>query len=354
MRGWMRKAPWTLAMPGVVLATFGVGLLSSAQSAWAAPGPSVSPSATSIPGAGALGAPASVPAVAAPLEKVLGVGGPELSTPVAGGGQVTAASSSSRLTVDPDTNLTKGEKVSVTGSGMADSSYGSVIECNLANNEPTVQVEGNAVPVGCTNPLQSIQSTNSSGGFSTTFTIQTGTIGPPGQGTDSAGNPASADAAKYPCPPTPAQQAAGTTCDIVFGDVGGDQDTTPIQFAQDASGSAQAAVTPGSASKTSVGAADSPSTASGSAQSGATGGAGAAASGGGPLAFTGVGPGVQTLMWLGPLLVLSGSLILIAAASVRRWTARVSALPGGPRSCRAVVFPARWVCTATVSGLFRR
>lgn len=320
MRGWFLPVRWALVVPGTALTALGAGLMSSPAPASATPAPSPSLSTTPLQGvASSPSGGASLPAAVAPLEEVLG--GRDLSTPVAGSGQVEAASSSSRLTVNPDTDLTQGEQVSVTGSGMADNSYGSVIECNLANDEPTVEVEGNAVPVGCTDPLKSIQSTNSSGGFSTTFTIQTGTIGPPGQGTDSAGNSASTDAAKYPCPPTPAQQAAGTTCDIVFGDVGGDQDTTPIQFAQIASGTTRPAATSGGTGPTGAATAGSGSTgASGSAQSaaasGATGPAGAAGSG--PLAFTGIGAGVQTLMWLGPLLVALGCLVLALAARARR------------------------------------
>ena len=36
--------------------------------------------------------------------------------------------------------------------------------------------------------------------------------------TDSAGKSPSADAANYPCPPTAAQQAAGDTCTLTYGD----------------------------------------------------------------------------------------------------------------------------------------
>ena len=61
--------------------------------------------------------------------------------------------------------------------------------------------------------------------------MTTGTVGPPTTGTDSSGGNAATDAAKYPCPPTPAQQAAGASCFIAFGDLAGDQATTPISFA---------------------------------------------------------------------------------------------------------------------------
>ena len=75
---------------------------------------------------------------------------------------------------------------------------------------------------------------NSSGNLGpVSFTVTTGTVGPPsttGTETGGSGNP-TADAANYPCPPTPAQQAAGASCFIAFGDFAGDQATAPISFA---------------------------------------------------------------------------------------------------------------------------
>ncbi len=49
--------------------------------------------------------------------------------------------------------------------------------------------------------------------------------------TDSTGGSPATDAAKFPCPPTAAQQAAGDTCVIAFGDASGDQATANISFA---------------------------------------------------------------------------------------------------------------------------
>ena len=63
------------------------------------------------------------------------------------------------------------------------------------------------------------------------FTVTTGTVGPPGTGTDSTGGDAATDAAKYPCPPTTAQQAAGDSCLITFGDPSGNIGTQNISFA---------------------------------------------------------------------------------------------------------------------------
>ena len=269
--------------------------------------------AAGLPGTGSL-APAtgsavgSVPVVGPAVGSILGSQAPgAAATPAPTA--VHSASASPTLAVNPSTNLTNNETVNVTASGMHANAYGSVLECNLANNEPTVQVEGNAVPVGCTNPLQTITGTDASGGFTKTFVIHTGTIGPPAQGTDSAGNSASADAAKYPCPPTPAQQAAGTTCDMVYGDTSGDQATTPLGFA--ASSSSPSGSTGATAS--SAGGTGS----AGSATFGASGGAGGSGSSG-SLAFTGVGPGLRLLAGTGMALVGSGMLLLAASLRLRR------------------------------------
>lgn len=233
-----------------------------------------------------------------------------------------AAAGGSQLIVQPDSNLTDGQNVQVTASGMKPNAYGSVLECNLTNGEPTVQVEGNAVPVGCTNPLNTIQSTDASGGFTKTFTVHTGTIGPPGQGTDSAGKPASQDAANYPCPPTPAQQSAGGTCDMVFGDTSGDQATTPITFASSSSGHSSSSSAPASAG--SAGASSGSGTSGGPAGStgpdtaaGSSSDPGGTGSSGGTLPFTGFGGGMQLLLRLGALFFAGGLLLLVVPGALR-------------------------------------
>jgi hypothetical protein len=38
------------------------------------------------------------------------------------------------------------------------------------------------------------------------------------------------DAVKFPCPPTPAQVAAGASCNLNFGDASGDQVSVDISF----------------------------------------------------------------------------------------------------------------------------
>jgi hypothetical protein len=260
---------------------------------------------------------APVPVVEPLAQSLLGSGAPAGPAPRAATAGVSPASATPQLTVSPDTNLTDGQRVTVTASGMKANAYGSVLECNLAPNEPTVSVQGNDVPVGCTNPLSTLKSTDASGGFTTPFTIHTGTIGPPAQGTDSAGNPAPADAAKYPCPPTPAQQSGGTTCDVVYGDTAGDQAKAPLGFAGTASPSAASGSSGGAAAAT-AGASGSSGAASGSGGSGGsatTAGTGASS---GTLAFTGFGPGVQALARAGALLVVLGSIVMLAGAVTQR------------------------------------
>jgi hypothetical protein len=140
------------------------------------------------------------------------------------------ASAAGSITVTPHTGVTPGTSVTVTGSGFAANNTGSVIECSGAAGQPTIGVLGNQVPVSCTNPLSHIVTTDASGNFTSTFTIVGGVTGPPTTGTDSSGGDAATDAAAFPCPPTTAQQAAGVTCVVAFGDLAGEQALAPILF----------------------------------------------------------------------------------------------------------------------------
>ncbi|GEM_PF-2260951 len=135
-----------------------------------------------------------------------------------------------RITVSPGTCLRGREVVTVTGSGFHPNSPGGIAECNSASAQPTVPVQGSAVPVSCTNPLAAPATSASSGTLETTFSVVTGITGPPARGTDSAGAAATKDAPRYPCPPTAAQRAAGATCTIAFGDAAGDQVSVAISF----------------------------------------------------------------------------------------------------------------------------
>ena len=81
--------------------------------------------------------------------------------------------------------------------------------------------------------------TNPKGAVSDIFKVVQGTVGPPcGPApavivcppTDTAGKSPTADAALYPCPPTPAQQAIGDVCTLTYGDQANDTGVATILF----------------------------------------------------------------------------------------------------------------------------
>lgn len=226
---------------------------------------------------------------------------------------VATASAAVTLSAAPNTGLTNGQSVTVTGSGFAPSSPGNVLECNNAQNQPTVALGSpvnSSVSVGCTAPSlgPSLTSTSATGTVSKSYKVATGTIGPPCgasgdlvttcPATDSAGKDPKADAAGYPCPPTPAQQAAGVTCSLSFGDQAGDVSQATISFQGESAPSATTttAATPTTAAGAGVSATTAPPTASSS----------------GSLAYTGPGPPlwITALGGLG-LLVLAGVLRVV-------------------------------------------
>jgi len=147
-------------------------------------------------------------------------------------GLSTTAWAAASLIVSPNMNLVNGQKISISGSGFAHGSTGTIVECNDDPSQPTVLVAGSPVPVSCTNPLSRLVTTSNAGKLAATFfTVHTGTVGPPATGKDSSGGNATADAAKYPCPPTAAQLDAGYSCIITFGDANGDDVSQSIKFA---------------------------------------------------------------------------------------------------------------------------
>ena len=167
-----------------------------------------------------------------------------------------SASATTTISVTPSTGLSDGTVVSVSGSGFADNSTGAILECNTDPNQPTISVAGMDAPVSCSGIFTVLHTTTASGTLAATnFTVHTGTVGPPSAGTDSAGNDAAADAALYPCPPTPTQVTAGDTCTIAFGDESGDQGMQVISFAGEStttttSGSGTTTTTSGSGTTT--------------------------------------------------------------------------------------------------------
>jgi hypothetical protein len=146
-------------------------------------------------------------------------------------GFAPSASAAPVLIVSTTTNLVAGQVVNWSVSGVTGGALSSILECNGDPTAPTMSLLGNNIPVGCTAPA--LKPTNADGTASGTFTIKTGTIGPPvSTGNDSAGNPGSVDAPLYPCPPTQAQVNLGITCVLAFGTTAGvvDQTFVPIHF----------------------------------------------------------------------------------------------------------------------------
>jgi hypothetical protein len=312
-----------VAVGGPTLAAVALALGANPAPAWAAPVPLPAPVAT-VPVVGPLVGPA-------PQHTATPSPGPAPA-----GGSVRAQAASPTLTVTPNSHLTDGQKVVVQGHGFAPGSAGGMAECNGTPNQPTQQVYGNAVPVGCTNPLNTLQATDSNGDVNAqgqqNFTIKTGTVGPPASSsTDSSGGNAQADSAKYPCPPTPDQQAQGISCNISYGDASGNQASADLHFASSGAGgggtngpAAAAAPTPGS-SPTGGG---TTAASGGSGPSGATLGSTDSAGGAstGSLPFTGFGPGLWRLTQLGALLGALGAGLVVLGRRHRRKAALRAAL----------------------------
>jgi hypothetical protein len=229
-------------------------------------------------------------------------------------GKSTTATGPPSLTADPGTCLNGGSKVNLTGSGFDNNSPGTVLECNSDAGQPTVHLGSPVsedVPVSCSGiNFANLVTTSATGGLTTTFTVIAGTTGPacggpgdaitPCPATDSTGGTPAADAAKYPCPPTAAQIAAGDTCTLSFGDLGGKQGTVPITFVPKA--------TPAAGTTTTTAAAGAAAATSAATAAGAT--AAKPTTSATSLAFTGAGPGTWYTLLGGLLLLDLGFLIL--------------------------------------------
>jgi hypothetical protein len=158
-------------------------------------------------------------------------------------GTTISAFAAATMTATPSTGLTNGQAVMLAGSGFAKSSIGNVLECNTDPNQPNVALGSpinSSISVSCTAPsLGKLVVTSATGTMSTTFNVVEGKVGPPcGPSpaaatcpkTDTAGTSPTADAALYPCPPTPTQQAAGDTCTLTYGDQANDSASVTILF----------------------------------------------------------------------------------------------------------------------------
>jgi hypothetical protein len=259
-----------------------------------------------------------------------------------------SAASTPTLSANPSTGLTNGQSVTVTGSGYAASSPGNILECNNDPNEPTVSLPApisSDVSVGCTAPSYNLVVTSKTGTISTTYKVIAGTLGPPCgassdiittcPSTDSAGNSPSADAANYPCPPTPAEQAAGVTCSLSFGDSSGDGASTVILFQGETPPPSTTSTAPSSTtspsttapssttttttasttttstapttSTTGAGSGGTTSTTSAGGTSGTSGTSGLTTASSSSLAFTGAGRPLWWLLSLGLLFLLLGA-----------------------------------------------
>ena len=120
----------------------------------------------------------------------------------------------------------------------------SIEQCNSDPTQPQILFLGNDIPVSCS-PL-ALTSISSTGKLAGSKKVVTGTVGPPttasaptctqtvpstsvitGCSTSGSGT---TDAAKFPCPPTTAQQASGDTCVLAIGDQAGDRAVGTILF----------------------------------------------------------------------------------------------------------------------------
>jgi hypothetical protein len=153
------------------------------------------------------------------------------AVPTGGSGLNSSRQSVATVTVNPGSCLVGSFSTTITAVGLVDKSVGSFLECNSDPTQPTMNYLGTPTPVSCSKIV--LFTTGADGSIpasSQHFTVIEGTVGPPTAGTDSSGNSATTDAAKYPCPPTPAQVSAGDTCQIHVGDFSGDQVVVPIWF----------------------------------------------------------------------------------------------------------------------------
>ena len=137
------------------------------------------------------------------------------------GQAVFASSGTPSITETPDTGLsaTSSTQTTITSTNWDASTdtYFVPIECNSDPSQPTYSVFGHNVPVGCSEfVVETTSKYYSNGTLTYPYSVPSGNVGSGDQGTDSAGNPASQDAAKYPCPPTPAQQQAGIICAVAL------------------------------------------------------------------------------------------------------------------------------------------
>ncbi len=250
-------------------------------------------------------------------------------TIVAGTASASAATGlTGTITITPDTGLTNGQTVTITGSGFSATSIGNILECNSDSGQPNVHVGGvvnSDISVSCNAPsLSKLVTTTASGTISTMFAVVEGTVGPPCgpapaaatcPATDANGNSPTADAALYPCPPTAAQVAKGDVCTLTYGDEANDSGVANISFASSAPPTTAAPTTTPTApttTKAPTTAATTPTTVAPrtGVTTATTAPAPATSPSTGTLATTGPGPAVGWLGAIGAVLLLLGVVLL--------------------------------------------
>ena len=228
----------------------------------------------------------------------------------------TVTSGGATVTIDPGSCIVNGTTVTVTGSGFTGSQAGAMLQCNTDNSQPTVMFLANAIPISCTNPLSKLVSTSATGSFSTTYTIHTGTVGPPclssgctgTAATDSSGGNTITDAAKYPCGPPPG--FTNGNCGIVYGDNDSKDPGITVPFTYNTNTTAPPPPNPAPTPQT--------QTSPKSATTTPTAKPGTTAASTGKLAFTGSGPGLWWLALVGVVLMVLGVFALAFVDQPRR------------------------------------
>jgi hypothetical protein len=156
-----------------------------------------------------------------------------------------AAASGPSLILSPGGSVLNGQRVEVAGAGLAPGVNGIVVECNDAPGQPMVETHGVTLPISCVNPFalefpysQWVFTTSAAGTFDVTVVVRTGVLGPPSDTAtaDSIGADPATDAARFPCPPTQAQQADGVSCGLLLMDGGGDHAQASLAFGPPLSG----------------------------------------------------------------------------------------------------------------------
>jgi len=148
--------------------------------------------------------------------------------------------------------LAGGDVVSLKGTGFTPGATASIVQCNSDPTQPNLVFLGQYIPISCSAlALTSIPASGATkGDLIGTQKLVTGTVGPPVAvgtpvcitnrggsttttttvpGCTTSGN-AKTDAAKFPCPPTATEQAAGITCVLSIGDIDNDVALGTILF----------------------------------------------------------------------------------------------------------------------------